>query len=106
MTGSAVNRGSARSRGTVSATAGRAGRKPARASATVLVLKNSRPAGSAFVAAPVGSVASVCRVERAERQDAGDRAECDLAEAADGSAAHDVDQLAHVGADVGRAAAA
>ena len=49
VTGSLGTLRSASPNGTVSVPARRRGRKPARASATVLVVKNSRPTASAMV---------------------------------------------------------
>ena len=76
VTGSAGTRRSAAAIGIVSTAVRRRGRNPASASATVRVVKNSRPAGSAFVVASGMTVSG-------KAQHARHRAERDLAETTD-----------------------
>ena len=76
MTGSPGTRRSASPSGTVSDAVRRRGRKPARASATVRVVKNSLPVGSAMILR--------------EAEHAHHRPQRDLAEPADRRPAHDL----------------
>src|SRR4029077_14038928 len=103
VTGWPGTRRSARCNGTVSVLVRRPGRKPARASATVRVVKNSREAASAMVLREALFLAETLFL--GEMEHAHHRSERDLAEPADRGAAHHLGEITDIAIHLGGTAA-